>query len=92
VKTEAPLLPCFALEETFFGFKPEDRVNLHSNIFDLIWAGEGRWDWQTVYNMPIFLRTFYIKKINSLYEKALKQQKKELNKSKSNKQIIKGPL
>jgi hypothetical protein len=56
----------FALEQTFFGFKPEDRVRLHDSIFNLIWWGDGRWDWDTVYNMPIFLRDFWIKKVNKI--------------------------
>jgi hypothetical protein len=33
-------------------------------IFDLIWWGAGRWDWNTIYNMPIFLRTFWLQKLN----------------------------
>lgn len=65
---EAPLLPGFPLEQTFFGFKPEDRIALHENIFNLIWHGEGRWDWDTIYTMPIFLRKFYIKQINAILE------------------------
>jgi len=59
-------LLAFALEQTFFGFKPEDRVRLHESIFNLIWWGDGRWDWDTVYNMPIFLRDFWIKKVNKI--------------------------
>jgi hypothetical protein len=59
-------LLAFALEQTFFGFKPEDRVRLHDSLFNLIWWGDGRWDWDTVYNMPIFLREFWIKKINKI--------------------------
>jgi hypothetical protein len=34
----------------------------------MIWFGEGRWDWDTVYNMPIFLRNFWIKKINEIID------------------------
>jgi len=68
VKQEAPLLPGFPLGQTFFGFKPEDRIALHENIFNLIWHGEGRWDWDTIYNMPLFLRKFYIKQINMILE------------------------
>jgi len=56
------------LGQTFFGFKPEDRIALHENIFNLIWHGEGRWDWDTIYNMPLFLRKFYIKQINMILE------------------------
>jgi hypothetical protein len=64
---EAPLLPGFQLEQTFFGFEPDDRVKLHKNIFDLIWHGNGRWDWDTIYNMPIFLRKFYVSQINKIF-------------------------
>ena len=39
----------------------------------MIWFGEGRWDWDTVYNMPVFLRNFWIKKINNIIEQQNKQ-------------------
>ena len=54
----------FKLDQTFFGFDAADRKLLHDILFDLIWAGEGRWDWNTVYSMPVFLRKFWINKIN----------------------------
>lgn len=63
---EAPSRPCFQLEPTFFGFKPEDRVQNHENIFNLIWFGEGRWNWNDVYHMPIFLRSFWIQRCNEI--------------------------
>ena len=66
-KTETSSNQHFQLEQTFFGFKPEDRVQLHESIFNLIWHGEGRWDWDTIYTMPIFLRKFYISKINKMH-------------------------
>lgn len=63
---EALSLPAFVLEQTFFGFKPIDRTHLHDSLFNLVWWGEGRWDWDTVYNMPIFIRKFWIDKINKI--------------------------
>ena len=54
--------------QTFFGFNPTDRVHLHEAIFRLIWYGEGRWDWDTIYNLPIFIRKFYANHINSILE------------------------
>jgi hypothetical protein len=71
---EAPLLPGFLLDQTFFGFKPEDRVRLHENIFNLIWHGDGRWDWDDIYHMPIFLRTFWTKKLNSILESRIAER------------------
>lgn len=66
MKTEAPSTPCFNLAPTFFGFKPEHQVHLHDQLFELVWAGEGRWDWDTIYNLPIHLRKFWVTKINKL--------------------------
>jgi len=80
VKTEAPSLLGFKLDQTFFGFNPQDRVQLHENIFNLLWHGEGRWDWDTIYNMPIFLRKFYIKRVNAIIQERIdraEQQQKQ---------------
>lgn len=55
---------CFNLAPTFFGFKPEHQVQLHDQLFELVWAGEGRWDWDTIYNLPIHLRKFWVTKLN----------------------------
>jgi hypothetical protein len=77
---EAPSLPCFKLTQTFFGLNPSDRQRLHENIFNLIWHGEGRWDWDTIYNMPIFLRSFWTKKVNFLLEQREEHFKKARSK------------
>ena len=82
MKTEAPSKLGFNLGQTFFGFKPKDRVDLHDQIFDMLWIGEGRWTWNDIYHMPLFLRKFYVKKLNSIHEKqktAEKQRKKKPN-------------
>lgn len=77
MKTEAPSLLGFSLEQTFFGFKPQDRITLHENIFNLIWYGEGRWDWDTIYNMPLFLRRMYVNRINKIIEERTDMQKQQ---------------
>lgn len=76
MKTEAPSLRCFQLGSTFFGFKPQDRVRNHENIFNLIWFGEGRWNWDDVYHMPIFLRSYWIDKCNAIQEERVAARKK----------------
>jgi hypothetical protein len=63
---EAPSLLGFQLAQTFFGFKPKDRPHLHENIFNMLWHGEGRWTWDEIYQMPVFLRRFYVKQINKI--------------------------
>jgi hypothetical protein len=80
----APSNLCFQLDLTFFGFDASYRVQLHDTIFNIIWFGEGRWDWDTVYNMPVFLRNFWIKKINEIIDnkkQAIKQQQQQKTKS-----------
>jgi hypothetical protein len=92
VKTEAPSLQGFLLTPTFFGFKPEDRVTLHDSLFNLLWYGAGRWDWQTLYTMPVHIRRFWISKINKMQDEASAAREKQ-NQAKSKKPtIVKSPL
>lgn len=82
MRTEAPSVLGFSLQQTFFGFKPEDRIILHESIFNLIWHGEGRWDWDTIYNMPIFLRRFYVSRVNTIIEDRITAQKQRAEQAK----------
>lgn len=90
---EAPSKLGFVLEQTFFGFKPEDRVAFHENLFNLIWWGAGRWDWDTVYNMPVHIRRFWTKKINKIIQDQEEAREKQLEASKrKRKSIPKSPM
>ena len=81
------------MDRNFFGLNPTDRPLLHSNIFDLIWVGEGRWDWNTIYNWPVYLRIFYIKKLNkTIQDKHESIEKAQQHKTSGTKQIEKGPF
>jgi hypothetical protein len=92
VKIGAPSSPGFRLEQTFFGFKPEDRVQFHESLFNLIWEGAGRWDWETLYTMPVHIRRFWISKINKMHdEKAAAAEKLRSSSSKKPK-VVKSPL
>jgi hypothetical protein len=90
----APSSLGFQLEQTFFGFKPEDRVALHESLFNLIWYGAGRWDWETLYTMPIYIRRFWIKKINKMTEEANQraEQQRSKQQSRQRQKIVKSPL
>lgn len=91
MRPEAPSWQHFKLDQTFFGLKPTDRVYLHEQIFDLIWHGEGRWDWDTIYNMPVHLRKFYIKKLNKIFHDENERIKKQQSKKSSAPKIAKPP-
>lgn len=48
---------------TFFGLGPNYRPVLHQEILDLIYHGNGGFTHTAVYDMPVWLRKFYIKGI-----------------------------
>jgi hypothetical protein len=54
---------------TFFGLTPEYKLSLHKNIFDLVTYGKGGWTWDVVYNLPIFLRSYYMKLLTEALER-----------------------
>jgi hypothetical protein len=90
----APSSQGFRLEQTFFGFKPSDRVKLHESLFNLLWYGEGRWDWNTLYTMPIYLRKYWIKKITKMIadEEQRRSQQQSMAEARRKKRIVKSPL
>jgi hypothetical protein len=57
------------LELTFFGLTPEYRLNVFSQIHEIVFHGKGGYTWHDVYNMPIWLRRFSFQKIQEFYEK-----------------------
>jgi hypothetical protein len=63
---EAPSKVGFQSDLIFSGFNSKYRLELHESIFNMVWFGEGRWSWQDIYEMPIFLRRFWIKKIQGI--------------------------
>ncbi len=57
----------------------------------MIWWGEGRWDWDTIYTMPIFLRRFWMKKINKILsdkEAADAERAEQIKSARSRKKTI----
>ncbi len=57
----------------FFGLTSETapiyRVNLFTQIHEIVFHGKGGYDWETIYNMPRWLRQFTFNKINEFYTK-----------------------
>jgi hypothetical protein len=60
------------LDLTFFGLTPElardYRINLFTQIHEIVFHGQGGYDWGTVYNMPIWLRKFTFHKMKEHYD------------------------
>jgi len=59
------------LDLTFFGLTSElakeSRVNLFTQMHEIVFHGQGGYDWETVYNMPIWLRKFTFHKMKEYY-------------------------
>jgi len=71
------------LDQTFFGFNPEYRVKLHETIFNIIWYAAGRLSWDDIYNLPIFLRNYYVKRINKMIEQEKEYHEQRLTQQKT---------
>ena len=79
----------FLFQLTFFGLTPEYRLYLFKQIHEIVFNGQGGYDWTTVYNMPIWLRKFTFETLREHYEKQAEEMSKQQNmmKNKSSKDI-----
>jgi len=73
---------------TFFGLTSEYRVTLFKQIHEIVFHGKGGYDWNTIYNMPIWLRNYTFREIKEFYEQE-NSRAKESNTNKTKK--ILGP-
>ena len=58
----------YPLGLTFFGLTPDYRTALFRQIHEIVFHGNGGYDWHTVYNMPIWLRNLTFTLINNHFE------------------------
>lgn len=66
----------------FFILPPEYRSYLFKQIHEIVFHGKGGYDWDTVYNMPIWLRRFTFNTVKEHYDKEREEYEKEIDKSK----------
>lgn len=71
----------------FFGLGLEYKAGIHEEIFSLCYYGQGGFTWNEVYNLPIHLRRFYIKKVNEQIEKRNKAEMDEYNAAKGKSKV-----
>ncbi len=64
----------------FFGLTSDYRQSLFLQIHDIVFHGQGGYDWPTVYNMPIWLRNFTHSKIKEHFEEVKKHNEKHSKK------------
>ena len=53
---------------SFFGLQPKHKKDIHEEIFQLIYCAKGGFTFDEVYNLPIYLRKFYLKRLNKQYQ------------------------
>lgn len=70
------------LGSRFFGLIPEYKFQVYQEIHDLVYHGNGGFIYSEVYQMPIHIRRYHIRKIDTLH----KQQKEDMEKAHSNTQ------
>jgi len=78
------------LDLTFFGLTydiaPEARTSLFKQLHQIVFHGNGGYDWNTVYNMPIWLRKFTFNELQNHYNEEKKQM--ENSNTKGSKTVI----
>jgi len=72
----------FLWKQTFFGLRPNHRPLIHSEIFDLIYHSNGGFTFSDVYELPIYLRKFYMKKLKDTINKQNSATTTDTNKTK----------
>jgi hypothetical protein len=65
---------------SFFGLTSSTasivRANLFTQIHEIVFHGNGGYDWNTIYNMPRWLRLFTFNKINEFNQKQNEKMEK----------------
>jgi hypothetical protein len=69
---------------TFFGLTPEYRLRVFKQIHEIVFHGGGGYDWNTIYNMPIWLRRFTFETLREHFEKQNEEAEKQQNMLKNN--------
>ena len=76
---------------TFFGLTsnaaPQVRLNLFSQINQIVFHGKGGYDYSTVYNMPIWLRKYTFQEIQKWYD-AEKKAHEDASKGKGKQTLV----
>ena len=73
-KPVIPFVVNLALEWTFFGLTPKYKVQKQEQIFDLIFHSNGAFSYNEVYNMPVYLRIFYIRRLEKFFKDKQKRR------------------
>lgn len=75
------------LISTFFGLNSREASSIRQNIFrqihNIVYHGNGGYDWTTIYNMPIWLRKFTFKEIQDFNDEQNQKIRSQTNSGKT---------
>lgn len=78
------------MDLAFFGLTlnsaPQSRINLFKQIHEIIFHGKGGYDYETIYNLPIWLRKYTFNEIKKFYDE--EQKAAESQNSKGQKSLV----
>jgi hypothetical protein len=69
------------LGSRFFGLTPEYKFTVYNEVHDLVYWGNGGFLYSEVYNMPIHIRRYHIRKINEHHEQQNEEHEKAMRQS-----------
>jgi hypothetical protein len=67
---------------TFFGLTSKYKIAVQEQIFDLVYYGKG-FSYSEALNLPVYLRVFFIRKLQKLFDDQKKEQDKAMKAAKS---------
>tara|TARA_R100000008_G_scaffold20961_1_gene11025 strand:+ start:724 stop:975 length:252 start_codon:yes stop_codon:yes gene_type:complete len=67
----------------FFGLAPENKAEIHKQIFQILYYSQGGFTHDDVYCMPTYLRRFYYQELIDTRKKESEEVKKQQRQSKS---------
>jgi len=76
------------LDSAFFGLTPTYRAGLFRQIHEIIFHGNGGYNYDTIYNMPVWLRNTTFKLINEYFEKQNEESKQASKDNNTNQTLV----
>ncbi len=71
--------------QTFFGLTSEHKVDIHKTLFTMAYYSNGAFNFDQVYNMPVYLRNFHLRQLEDVKKKEAEQVKQAQARSKPSK-------
>tara|TARA_Y100000114_G_C11711196_1_gene303577 strand:- start:122 stop:376 length:255 start_codon:yes stop_codon:yes gene_type:complete len=79
------------LGSAFFGLTPKYKLQVYQEVHDLVYYGNGGFIYSEVYQMPIHIRRYHIRKIDVLHKKQNEELQKARESSNTTSSVPKMP-